>query len=314
MPPPPRFAKADLALAGVCLCWGTGPLAMAETVERVPPATAQALRFLIAGALLAAFLRWRGHALPSGAGAWGRQFLVSAANLIVAQFLFIWCLQYVPSALAAIITATLPFFLVAMAAIAGRTVPPWAWAGLGIGLAGMLLLFWPDLSGLWTDNGTAHGDRFWIGTGLLFLVALIWASGAFMINAWTFQVSPFMGSAIQCIIAGIAMVPLSFLLGEWPRIEWTWQGAAGIAWMVTVLTWGGYGLFVYMMGKLPPARASIYGYGAPLIAVLLGWLVRGEDFGPWRIAGSAAILLGVAITTTANGRAKDQPARGADSP
>jgi drug/metabolite transporter (DMT)-like permease len=54
---------------------------------------------------------------------------------------------------------------------------------------------------------------------------------------------------------------------------------------------------------------ATYAYVNPIVAMLLGWLIAGEEFGPRMIVAAAIILSGVALINRASGR----PARHADA-
>jgi drug/metabolite transporter (DMT)-like permease len=52
---------------------------------------------------------------------------------------------------------------------------------------------------------------------------------------------------------------------------------------------------VYALKHLPVATVSTYAYVNPVIAVLLGWLVRGEPFSARIVAAGAVVLTGMAM-------------------
>ena len=61
-------ASVPLALAAVYVIWGSTYLAIRFALEGgFPPFLLGGVRFVIAGGLMYAFLRWRGVAAPSGA-------------------------------------------------------------------------------------------------------------------------------------------------------------------------------------------------------------------------------------------------------
>ncbi len=58
-------------------------------------------------------------------------------------------------------------------------------------------------------------------------------------------------------------------------------------------------LFMRLITRAGPTRASMVSYAAPATAVFMAMLVLGETLTPWQLAGGAVIFLGVAITTLA---------------
>src|SRR4030042_294761 len=107
---------AYAAWGAVCLFWGTTYLAIRIGVRTVPPGLFGGLRFLTAGLIFLAYLRCRGHAFPKG-----REFLdmviVGIALLVTSNGLVIWAEQWVPSSIAALLVATLPFWMAGFEAV-----------------------------------------------------------------------------------------------------------------------------------------------------------------------------------------------------
>jgi drug/metabolite transporter (DMT)-like permease len=57
--------RAYLAWIVVCLVWGTTYLAIRIALETIPPLLMGGLRWMVAGVLIAAFLKIRGERLPT---------------------------------------------------------------------------------------------------------------------------------------------------------------------------------------------------------------------------------------------------------
>ena len=52
-----------------------------------------------------------------------------------------------------------------------------------------------------------------------------------------------------------------------------------------------------LVGRVGPTRASIVGYLIPVVALLLGVLVRDDEVGPFAIAGVALVVAGAYLTS-----------------
>jgi drug/metabolite transporter (DMT)-like permease len=64
----------------------------------------------------------------------------------------------------------------------------------------------------------------------------------------------------------------------------------------------GFTAYVFLLQVSTPARVSTYAYVNPVVAVLLGWALNGEQVTPLTLIASTVIIAGVAIITFFNTR------------
>jgi drug/metabolite transporter (DMT)-like permease len=92
------------------------------------------------------------------------------------------------------------------------------------------------------------------------------------------------------------------------RFDWTPQLVGALAWSVLVLTGGGISLLFLMLRRGAAAQVTSYFYLVPGITALMALVMFHETLGPIAIAGMVVAVLGVALATRANGRARsDSP-------
>ena len=291
-----------LNFAAVYTLWGSTYLAIRIGVRDLPPALMAGARFTIAGALLLAWLLWRRVPLPP------RSLLLPIAVtgvllLFGANWLVTWAELTVPSGMAAVIVANLPFFVAGIEAVRrdGERLSPVGVLGLLIGFAGMLLLMWPKLEGLGTG---ARGIADFKGELALLLANLCWAYGSIYARRRIRGIAPLMGVALEMLIAGVLLTAAGLLLGEAPRFHLTRTAALAVAWLIVAGSLCGYSAYIWLLHHVPAAKVSTYAYVNPIIAVFLGWLVLDETL-EWRMAaGTAVILAGVAVVNTARVRTR----------
>lgn len=289
-----------LNFLAVYTLWGSTYLAIRFGVRDLPPALMAGTRFTIAGALLLAWLRWRGVPLPPRS-----LFVPIAVTGMLLMFggnwLVTWAELTVPSGMAAVIVANLPFFVAGIEAVRrdGERLPPVGLLGLLIGFGGMLILMWPKLAGL---GGGARGLGDFKGELALLLANLCWAWGSIYARRRIRGIPPLMGAALEMLVAGLALLGAGLLLGEAPHFHLTTTAALALAWLIVAGSLCGYTAYIWLLHHVPPAKVSTYAYVNPIIAVLLGWLVLDEAL-DWRMAaGTAVILGGVAVVNTARVR------------
>lgn len=290
----------SLNFAAIYTLWGSTYLGIRFGVRDLPPALMAGMRFTIAGALLLAWLRWRRVPWPP------RSLLLPMALtgmvlLFGGNWLVTWAELTVPSGMAAVIVANLPFFVAGIEAVRrdGERLSPIGVLGLLIGFAGMLLLMWPKLTGV---GGGARRLGDFRGELALLLANLCWAWGSIYARRRIRGIAPLMGVALQMLVAGVALLGAGLLLGEAPRFHLTRSAALALAWLIVAGSLCGYSAYIWLLHHVPPAKVSTYAYVNPIIAVFLGWLVLDEAL-DWRMAaGTAVILGGVAVVNTARVR------------
>ena len=281
--------RANFALVLVCFFWGTTYLAIAEGVEVMPPWLLLSLRFGIAGVVLLAVSLAMGIPLPRGRGEWGRIAVVGITHLAIASYMLAWAEQRVESGLASVIIAAFPFFFVGMSALGGERVNKRIWLGILVGFLGMLVLFWPDLSGIQAPRG----KWYYISIGALMVTNLSWAYGSWYAQRHTIRTHKLMSVALQTTMCAVLLVPFGLATGGLEHVELTPKGWLAVGYLVVIGSWLGYGCYMYILDHLSAAKVSLHAYFNPLVAVVLGAVLRHEDFGPWRIAGTAVILASV---------------------
>ena len=284
-----ELIKAYIAWAAVSIFWGTTYLAIRIGVEVLPPALFAGIRFLIAGLILIPILLLKGYSLPS------KKDLIPISItgillLTVANGTVVWSEQWVSSSLAALIIASIPFFMVGMEALMPNGEKLSLKKGLGIlvGFCGIFLLLWPDIKG-------AINSAYLKGIMGLVIAIIAWAAGSIYSKHRDIKTAPFMSAAFQMLIAGGVLTLIGMVKGELSQFTFDPKGIAALVYLMIFGSLIGYSAYIYALAKLPTATVSTYAYINPVIAVILGWLVLDERL-DWIVAlATVIILLGVLL-------------------
>lgn len=285
--------RAYAAWGAVCLFWGTTYLAIRIGVQTLPPALFAGTRFFVAGLVFLAYLKIRGVSLP------GRRDMLHIAIvgmllLVMANGCVVWAEQWVPSGLAALTVATLPFWVAGIEAVlpAGNRLNVLKVLGILIGFGGLVLLFEPALK-------SSFDQAYLKGILALIFAPFSWALGSVYSKYHPIRTAPLMAASLQMIIAGSILIFIGIIFNEAPRFDFNLEGLAALVYLAIFGSIIGYGSFMYALAKLPAAKVSMYAYVNPVIAVLLGWLILGERL-DWRVTlATAVILLGVVLVQSA---------------
>lgn len=304
--PRPVTWKLVLAFSLLYLSWGTTYFAIRAGVHgaKLPPALFGGVRVALAGWILLTFLAWRGEKIRMPR----RDFLwvvISGLLLFVGgNGLITFALNNVPSGVTAVLTAATPLWmaLMAMAWPGGDRLSVRGWCGLLTGLAGVLILLWPkpeDAARLFQEAGPL-----WILGSSLF-----WALGSLVIRHQRQAGSHFSSAAYQMIVGGMVTAFLGVAIGETSQLtpdRLTWGAAFSFFYLLIVGSLIGFVAFNWLLGHVPATMVGTYAYVNPLVAILVGWLLGGEDMTVRILAGVAVILFGVALVRQGGSRVRHQ--------
>ena len=286
-----RRGSAYLAWVAVCVFWGTTYLAIRIALETIPPALLGGLRYSSAGILLAFVLALRGERLPARTH-WTGLALVGFLTIFVGNGGVIWAEQWVPSGIAAVTVATVPFWMTGVEALApgGNRLSTWLVLGLFVGFGGIVLLVWPEVA-----VGGAAGRQFLIGIAALQAACIGWSLGSALSRRHARDENVLSAAAMQMAFGGIFMLIAATLRGEWSRLAFTPRTLAAEIYLTLIGSIVGYSAYTYALKYLPTATVSLYAYANPIIAMVLGAALLGEPFGPRVVLASMMVLAGSAL-------------------
>jgi drug/metabolite transporter (DMT)-like permease len=277
-----------LALAAVCVFWGTTYLAIRMSLESFPPLVLVSVRFTLSGGVMLACAAGRGVYLPRGREL-GAACLAGFLTLGVGNSGLTFSELIIPSGIAGLILTIQPFWMVGFEALlpGGARLHAPTLAGMVVGLAGAALLFTPDPG--------AHFNRRLVDGFLILQVTLAaWSFGSVYQRRKAGQAHPVIAGAVQQLAAGLISAPFALFLPQ-PPIHPTVRGVGALFYLVVFGSIVGYSAYVYSMNRLPVAIVSIYPYVNAIVAVVLGWLVYREPLG-WREASAMLVIFaGVSI-------------------
>src|SRR6478735_4974544 len=154
-----------LAFGLVYLFWGSTYLGIDIAVQTIPPALMCGLRFSVAGVVMLAVCAATGHKVLYSPKQVALAAIVGLLLLMGGNLTLSYAELTVSSGLAALIIAITPlWFLVLDSLLLGdHHIALRGKVGLGMGVAGLLVLLWPDLSA----TTTLGRVQFWASISLL---------------------------------------------------------------------------------------------------------------------------------------------------
>ena len=273
----------------MCFFWGTTYLGIRMALESFPPALLVAARFIVSGSLLLLIAKARNAHLPRG-----KELLTAALTGVLILGIGNGCLAFaellIPSGLASLFITLSPFWLVGLEALLpeGERLHAPTIFGMLVGFAGVALLVAPEL-------GNHSVDRpMLIGFLILQTGTIAWSLGSLYQRRQQAATHPIVIGAVQQLAAGLAFVPVTFLLRQY-SVTWNSRGVAALLYLVVFGSIVGYSSYAYALDKLPVAIVSIYPYFNAIVAVSLGWLFYREPFGMREAIAMLVIFAGVTL-------------------
>jgi drug/metabolite transporter (DMT)-like permease len=160
-------------------------------------------------------------------------------------------------------------------------------AGIGLGLVGFGILVGPAR--------LAGGARVDFAAAMVLVVGTFaWAAGSLFSSHSRMPSSPVMTTAITLLCGGSLLAILGLATGELSRFDPSAVTAKSLVAVVYLFLFGslvGFSAYLWLLRVSTPARVSTYAYVNPIVAVLLGWWVGGEELST-RILLAAAVIIG----------------------
>jgi drug/metabolite transporter (DMT)-like permease len=281
-------ARAWVLFAVVSVVWGVPYYFIKVALDGGVPPTFLTWSRVALGALLLAPLAWRRGAFRGLGARWRPILAYSFCEIVVPFTLIALGEERIASSLAAILIASMPLMV---AAIAFRFVPderptPVRLLGLCVGLAGVVALLGVDVAG--------DADEV-VGAALVLVATLGYAIAPFIVQRRLSGIDPLGPVTASLVVASVVLLPLA--LTHVPASTPTAGAFAAIAVLGVVCTAAGLLLFFLLIAAAGPSRSSVVTYVNPLVAVLLGVAALGEDVTAGTVLGLALILLGSWIAT-----------------
>jgi drug/metabolite transporter (DMT)-like permease len=300
-----RASRAQIiaAFASIYIIWGSTYLAIRYAIETTPPFLMAGVRFLISGALLYIWARYRGAPRPTRLH-WRNAIIAGGFLLLGGNGAVVWAERFVPSGLTALLVSILPFWLVIIEWVRPpRKRPNGAvLGGLVLGFAGIIVLVGPG-------NVGGHGDVRPLGALVLILGSLSWAIGSFWSRDASLPQSGLLTTGMEMLGGGAMLLIVGLVSGELSHFDVhrvSHASILGLAYLVTFGSLLGFTSYIWLLDKVSPAHLGTYAYVNPIVAVLLGWAIAGERLSVRTGVAAVIVICAVALITTARSTATAQ--------
>jgi drug/metabolite transporter (DMT)-like permease len=295
----PQASRAQIvvAFALVYVVWGSTYLTIHIAIETIPAFLMAGTRFILAGLLLYAIARRPGTPRERLTLAhWRSATIIGFCLLLFGNGGVSWGEQYLPSGLVALIVATVPLWMALFApAFGGRRINRTAFAGVGIGLVGIVLLVRPG------GSGAGHWQ-----TLVVLLAPLLWAAGSLYARNAPAPKQALTAIAMEMIVGGMMLIVAGVATGEVGHVHLDHVSLASFASFIYLVLVGalvGYVAYIWLLHHVSATAASTYAFVNPVVAVGLGAIVLGEPVTLLTLLAAVLICGAVALLLVGQSRA-----------
>jgi len=283
-------ATAVSLLLACCLFWGFQQVLVKATLAEVPPVFQAAVRFAGATLLLWLWCLWRGVALFGRDGSLGAGLLAGA--LFSAEFACIYLgLQHTSASRLTVFLYTSPFWVAALLPLFVKTerLRPMQWVGLACAFAAVVFALREGFLG-----GAA--GRTWPGDLLGLAAGALWGLTTVTIRASALaRVSAEKMLYYQVAVSTITLPVLSLALGEAWDFSFSGFAIGSLAVQTVVGAFASYLAWMWMLGRYPATKISVFVFLTPIFALIFGALWLKEPVTPSLLAALALVAAGIVL-------------------
>lgn len=279
------------AFVGIYFIWGTTYLAIAVSIQTIPPFISGGARFLLASAAMYLWLRARGPRPFAGLD-WRLAALCGVLLTGMGNGFVGWGQQEVPSGIAALIVTAVPVNVLVLDWIffSKRVPTRQALMGTAIALAGVVTII--------THTHTLNGDAKPIYLLVVLVATLAWSFGTLLQKRVASADSIFSFTCVQMLGGGMFQVFMSVVTGEWhgfaPR-SMSLNSVMAVLYLVVFGSIIAINCYLFLLTRVPAPKVTTYALVNPVVALLLGALVLNEQLTGITLAAAVLVLIGVTL-------------------
>jgi drug/metabolite transporter (DMT)-like permease len=299
--------KIIASYLAIYIIWGSTYLAISISIKTLPIFFASAARFLTAGLALMVYSFCKGAGRPT----W-KNISIAVKSGFMAFFisygLLAWAEQILPSSVAALIVSIEPswFVLFDWIFFSGPRPNARVAAAQVIGFMGCaILIFGGGIPEYLSGAPGMSATRYVASAAAVIVSGFTWVYGVLMSSKSRDSHSDSaMASGLQMLFGGIFFIMASAARAEFPHIA---EGSAE-SWIATVylIVFGSilaYSGYVYLLRREPSARVTTHTFVNPVVAVVLGWAVAGEEITRYTVLSATLVVVSVILTIYSSGSA-----------
>lgn len=274
--------------------WSTGWIAAKYAAPHTDPLWFLTIRFSVAAVIIALFALVVRAPWPKDGRAW-LHGLVSGVLLHGIYLGGVWWAvkQGLSAGISGLLVALQPLLTALLAPyLLQERITPKQWAGVGLGLCGVVLVLSPRLG--FGEGATLQVP--WLALAINIIGVIGITAGSFYQKAFVASGDLRTVTAVQYLGALLLVAPLSLLL-ENRFFDHSFEVYAALSWSVIVLSVIAISIMLLMLNRGEVTRVSALIYLVPATVAVQAWAMFGEKLTTIQIAGLLLTVVGVYLAT-----------------
>lgn len=275
-------------LLACCMFWGLQQVLVKSIMHEVAPLFQASLRCMGACVLLLIWCRVRGIRLFERDGSLWAGLLAGA--LFAAEFACIYLgLRYTSASRLTVFLYTSPFWVAALVPlfVKSERLRPLQWLGMACAFVAVAFAM---REGLGAGNNSALGDLLGLAAGALWGLTTV----SIRANNLT-RISPEKLLFYQIAATALAVPWLSVALGETWSFQWSALAWGSMLAQTVIGAFASYLAWMWMLGRYPATKISVFVFLTPLFALLFGTLLLGESATPTLLMALGLVAVGIVL-------------------
>ncbi len=271
-----------------CMFWGLQQVLVKSIMDEVAPLFQASLRCMGACVLLLVWCRVRGIRLFERDGSLWAGLL--AGGLFAAEFACIYLgLRYTAASRLTVFLYTSPFWVAALVPlfVKSERLRPLQWLGMACAFVAVAFAM---REGLGAGNSSALGDLLGLAAGALWGLTTV----SIRANNLT-RISPEKLLFYQIAATALAVPWLSVALGESWNLQWSPMAWGSMLAQTVIGAFASYLAWMWMLGRYPATKISVFVFLTPLFALLFGTLWLGESATPTLLMALGLVAVGIVL-------------------
>ncbi len=283
---------AGLSMMIFCLALGFQQVAIKAVIGDISSLAQIALRSMIAFALVAMLVRWRGILYHDLRVQLRPGILVGLGFTF--EFVFVaWGLNYTLASHMSVFLYTAPVFaaLGLHFLVPGERLTHRQWCGVLLAFIGTIFAIVPTAS---MDDAS----NVLLGDALGLLAGLSWAATTLILRCTSLSEAPAEQTLIyQVGTAALLLLPVAYVLGDISSIKFTPMVIASLTFQTVVISFGALLLWFALLRRYRASQIGVFSFLSPVFGVLFGVLLLGEPMTTNLVIGGGILLVGIVLVT-----------------
>jgi drug/metabolite transporter (DMT)-like permease len=269
------------------LVWGSNWLAVKTGLDTAPPFWFATLRFIVSFLALGAIILVRKHDYGLIKRHFGKVFATGFFAYGFCYALIYWGQAYVSSGTAAVLFASIPFFVAIFSVrmLPEERVTRLKAVGIVVGFAGLIVIFFGDIS--------LQGRQAMAGAVMITLSSAAAGYTAVYIKRYLREVDSLLLTHTMMIPGLLLLLILALAFEDISTFDMSVNTVLPAIYLAVFGTAFAFWGYFYLLARVNAVKLSLVGFLTPVIALVLGWFFRDESMTARFAVGVILVLAGV---------------------